>query len=677
MPGVVRRDDRLTGPGILEPVQLPMTRPKSLPIKRITLYKHGLGFFERRGPHSGEQLQLEFPRNAMDDVLKSLTVLDAIGTVRGVEFATPADRNPNAARHVTELSHERGLTDAIGALRGQQVRLVTATGTLEGTLLGVELEEEHHLERARISIEHDGRISIIKLESLEHLEVLDARAKGDLEFSLQSAKRDEDRSSATVRLSPGDHDLSVQYIAAAPAWRVSYRLISEAATGDDPNTEDPNAEDPTTRAMFLQGWGVFDNTLEEDLENVELSLMAGMPVSFRYALFEPRTPERPLVEDENRTVGAPIAFAGSMDMMADMDIPAMMRTPAPAGRGRNAKAEPKMSSQMMQSTQTASSGEGRGALFAYRIDQPVSVARGQSGMVPIVAGKLSGKRELLYNPSKHPRNPVASLRFNNTTGLTLERGPVTVLEEREYAGEAMLEFSPTGSELIVAFAIELGVNITQQHQFEMRLEKLGISGTYLQLQEFSIRTTTYELENQTENAVTVTLEHDRWPGSEIFDTPKTVTETLEFARWNRPLAARSRSSFEIRERQLQTRFEEVRTLDGAQLRGYLENKFLDQRTYAALEHILRQYLTIGTINQDLSTLEQERERIARRQQQIQANLVSLGRGADEGKLRARLVNELNALEDRLQAMQTQENGLRQQIANLETLARELLAKLAV
>ena len=298
-------------------------------------------------------------------------------------------------------------------------------------------------------------------------------------------------------------------------------------------------------------------------------------------------------------------------------------------------------------------------------------------MVPIVAGKLEGKRELLYNPSKHPRNPVASLRFKNTTGLTLERGPVTVLEEHDYAGEAMLEFSPTGGELIVAFAIELGVNITEQSQFEVRLEKLIVAGSYLQIQEYSVRTSSYELENQTEKAVTVTLEHDRWQGSEIFETPLIVTETLEYARWQITLMARERKRFEIRERTMQTRLEDVRNLNGAQLQTYLEHKFLDRQTHAALENILAQYLNINTINQDLSKLEQERERISRRQQQIQANLVSLGRDAEEGKLRARLVKELGTLEDRLQAMQAEDDGMRKQIADLEARATELLAKLSV
>jgi hypothetical protein len=331
---------------------------------------------------------------------------------------------------------------------------------------------------------------------------------------------------------------------------------------------------------------------------------------------------------------------------------------------------------MMQSAPTASSGEERGALFAYRIDQPVSVARGQSGMVPIVGGKLEGKRELLYNPNKHAHNPVASLRFKNTTGLTLERGPVTVLEEAEYAGEAMLEFSPAGSELIVAFAIELGVNIAEQSQWDTRLEKLGIVNSYLQIQEYSICRTIYELENQSEKAVTITLEHNRWQGSEVFETPEIVTQTLEFARWQIPLEARGRKQFEVHERSLNTHYEEVRNLNGAQLQTYLEHKFLDQQTHAALENVLGQYLRINTIHQDLSKLEQERSRIAARQAQIQANLVSLGREAEEGKLRARLVNELGTLEDRLQAMQNQEDGLRARITELEDLATALLAKLA-
>jgi hypothetical protein len=48
----------------------------NLPITRMTLYKHGIGFFERRAKLSGERVDLSFRVEEMNDVLKSLTAID-------------------------------------------------------------------------------------------------------------------------------------------------------------------------------------------------------------------------------------------------------------------------------------------------------------------------------------------------------------------------------------------------------------------------------------------------------------------------------------------------------------------------------------------------------------------------------------------------------------------------
>ena len=40
-----------------------------LPITHMTLYKHGVGFFERRGTFSGEKFELTFRQDEMDDTL--------------------------------------------------------------------------------------------------------------------------------------------------------------------------------------------------------------------------------------------------------------------------------------------------------------------------------------------------------------------------------------------------------------------------------------------------------------------------------------------------------------------------------------------------------------------------------------------------------------------------------
>ncbi|MBC7645872.1 MAG: hypothetical protein H7095_02000, partial [Pseudopedobacter sp.] len=120
------------------------------PIRRIHLYQHGLGYFERRGPVTGPTLRLEFDQKAMDDVLKSLVVLSLNGgEIHGLEFETPPDRNRSVSKAVLELSDERSLTGLLGALRGQRVKVEAAGESFAAEVLGGVLVEEKQLERVR------------------------------------------------------------------------------------------------------------------------------------------------------------------------------------------------------------------------------------------------------------------------------------------------------------------------------------------------------------------------------------------------------------------------------------------------------------------------------------------------------------------------------------------------
>ena len=70
----------------------------NLPITHMTLYKHGVGFFQRRAALSGDKVDLTFRVAEMNDVLKSLTAIDwGAGQVLGVEYATPQSREERLA----------------------------------------------------------------------------------------------------------------------------------------------------------------------------------------------------------------------------------------------------------------------------------------------------------------------------------------------------------------------------------------------------------------------------------------------------------------------------------------------------------------------------------------------------------------------------------------------------
>ena len=679
----------------------------TLPISRLIIFKHGVGYFERSGAHSGERLELSFPREAMDDVLKSLVALDrGAGQVLGVEFETPEDRTTRLARGSIHLSDSQSLLDLLRDLRGRRARLALADGkkgesSVEGLVVGVDYEAEEPLRRAVVSLYQPElrQVRALPLDSIARVELLDDAAAADLSYFLRAAQSEEQRRSATVRLSPGEHELLVGYIAPAPAWRVSYRMLFEdggplTVDGSPPPAADSSAADTqhsalstqhlpgalsTQHSLLLQGWGLFDNQLEEDLAGVELTLMAGMPISFRYRLYEPRTPERPLVQDEERTVAAPIFFEGAPQVamaapMMALAGAAMADAESSAPRRRKA-AERFSASALEEAVQVAASGDERGALFAYHVEHPVSVARGQSAMVPILSRRLPAQRELLYNGAKHPRNPVASLRLANATGLTLERGPVTVLAHGDYAGEAVLPFTRAGGELIVPYAVELGIKVEEQRRGARRLHAISLQGDYALIEEHDLIITSYDLSSTLDQAVEVTVEHARASAYELAETRAPHEESAGFARWRVPCAPQARTTFVVSERRLVSRHEQVRSLSGAQLRDYLADKLLDAATVKALEGILALYRQVDEAQGKLRQSEQEREAIYKQQRQIQGNLQPLGREGDEGALRQRYVATLGQLEDRLAALAAEERATNEQIARLEEQAARRLKRL--
>jgi outer membrane protein OmpA-like peptidoglycan-associated protein len=71
----------------------PAARP-GLRLRKVVLYQNGIGYFERAGAIGGETLRLSFPKPELDDVLKTLTVIDRDGA--GVATVAVRETAPSA-----------------------------------------------------------------------------------------------------------------------------------------------------------------------------------------------------------------------------------------------------------------------------------------------------------------------------------------------------------------------------------------------------------------------------------------------------------------------------------------------------------------------------------------------------------------------------------------------------
>ncbi len=640
----------------------------TLPITHMTLYKHGVGFFVRRAELSGEEVKLSFRVEDMNDILKSLTAIDwGGGQVLGVDYATPQSREERLAGCSIRLGDSRSLRDLLVGLRGRRVRLMLdQQESAAGVLLGLdEASERQPLDAFLVSLLLDdtAQVQVVHLARVQGVEILDEQGAGDLRFFLETALGQENYRQVTIRLTPGEHDLSASYIAPAPTWRVSYRMVLDPETGGGP------------RALLL-GWGIFDNRLEEDLKGISLSLVAGMPISFIYDLYTPFTPERPTVKEEARVAAAPVEFAkaeaapqaagrglGAGIGMGMLSMQAAMAPPPAPSLSREALA---------QATPVTAKGEALGELFQYVIGTPVTVGRGQSAMVPIVSSDLGYRKDLLYNGAKLPAHPIATLRLKNESGLTLERGPVTVIEKDEYVGEAILPFTVTGAEFTVPYAVELGIKAREESGSSRETHRLYIKGAYIHFEEWDIRWQTYQFNNSTGQAVKVLVEHPRSSSYDLIETPEPAERTDEHLRFELNIPAHGEAKLRVKEHQLVRRREEIARQSYGTLQRYLRQGLIEPNIHEQAVGLLKLWEKIANNEQSLAQIGKDREQVYKAQQQIQGNMGTLSQTGKEGAMRASYVEKLQATEEQLKALAQQESALK---AEIERLKQEIEARL--
>jgi uncharacterized protein YukE len=272
---------------------------------------------------------------------------------------------------------------------------------------------------------------------------------------------------------------------------------------------------------------------------------------------------------------------------------------------------------------------------------------------------------MLYNGRKMATHPVATLRMKNASGLTLERGPVTVLDDGEYVGEAVLPFTAVGSEVVVPYAVELGAKVSESNGSSREIYRLSIKGEYLHFEEWDVRWREYRVSNQTANPLTVLVEHPRSSNYDLFDTTPPKEHTDDYLRFEVETPAWGEAVLKVQERRLVRRHEEVQKQSHQNLQRYLKQGLLDRNAYDQVVKLLMLYDTIADYEKQLKQLEGEREKIYKAQQQVQGNMQALSKEGKEGALRAKYVEQLEVTETQLRGLEKRESELKAAIKQVE------------
>ncbi len=763
--------------------------PVPLPVRKVVLYKNGMGYFEHVGPVKGQQIvEISLPRAQMNDVLKSLTVIDmGGGQVAGITYDSAAPLDRRLGELPIDLSQSQNLVGFLNQVRGAQVKVQSAAGLIAGRLMGAELRTRTvgsgtTVESVEASVlSSTGELKLVELASAGALQFTDTAFANEMfrYLDLLSTRNQRDVRKLRIQtLGSGERQLYVSYTSESPIWKTTYRIVIDA-----------------NRKPLLQGWAIVDNTTPMDWINVTLSLVSGAPVSFIQNLAQPIYARRPVIplpagvqvqpQLHEGTIEVPAGEAaiggsvldpsggvipgadvsiinpqgvtiahtvtadngsyrvavppgtyrlvarapgfrdseirgiqaspgrlaaisvtmqvGALDEMvavqagiaggrgggiaggvgagigpgrsARSDLSALMMAPAaPSAAPADLKLEDAIRQQLLPTAQAQALGEQ----FEYKLSQPITIRRNESGLLPIVHTEVDGEKVSLYNAASGETHPRLAVWLKNTSALTLDAGAFTVIDASSFAGEGLVETIQPGESRLLSYALDLGVEVSSTTQSErQRVEQVEISHGVMRMHSKMTEKKTYLIRNNDQKARTIVLEHPVRQSWTLVQTQTPAESSASYYRFRLDAKPKTTTEFTVRAETPQLTTYGISNITPEQVTIWLKEKSIDPEVEKALSAIMAKKAEINDLQRKAANLEEEQSGIFRDQARVRDNLQRLGRTTEEDALRQRYVRQLNEQENRLGEIKTEQAKIESARAAAQKQLDDMIEKLTL
>ncbi|PRP92526.1 hypothetical protein ENSA5_48480 [Enhygromyxa salina] len=584
----------------------PSVAEDGLALDTVVLYRNGVGYFERQGKVDGEVLRLRVRKDQVNDLLKSLTVVDEDG--KAVSVSMPLDPQTWASVAMATLAPGKGSLPAVlDSLRGTEVTVRAGGRYIRGRIVMVERsinEPDPDLGNParggaplqtsdtrdwKLTLMSRGQLEIVRLSKVKGISLHDGDLAMQLHRSLDASAGEGmfEQVDIEVRLvNARSHRVSLSYVVGAPMWKPTYRVVlPKEGKGQ----------------ALLQGWAVVDNISGEDWNEIQLSLTSGAPISFRYDLHTPREVYRsdmtassvdkraavalgetswgdeanydePAAEPEPEEAEAPYGGpVGAASGVYEFEDDALEGERPGSGTTRAGRSKPSRTSRrgqtapvdvsssvdvsgidvdtLRRSTLASSRSQRISGLTRVDLQDAVTVPDGTSTMVALINESVAAEETFLYKPGGagygYEANPYRVVRFTNSTPYVLEPGPISIYSGGSFVGEGLSEAVGAGTSVTIPFAVETDLLVTSAKQYsgqEMTVTRI-VRGV-LEVESFYQTTTTWDVRGpaKPEGYKVLIRQPQTGPNYELAQRPE-GTEDLEGA-WLIPveLGANARSA---------------------------------------------------------------------------------------------------------------------------------------
>jgi hypothetical protein len=647
---------------LLLPAMLPAA---DLPVREVTLYKHGVGYFQRAGElQAGDTARVDFKASDMNDVLKSLTVSGA-ARIAGVRYDASEPLQRRLENFPFRVGEEVSLATFLDQLKGARLELSLGAETVAGAIVSARAirgaDPNRPPERETVVLLGDtGTIRTYDLSAAGSVSLADPKLQNLLRdyLTLLGGARSRDRRSIYLD-ARGPGRIVASYMTPAAVWKSSYRLIFS----------------PQSQPL-LEGWAVIDNTSGEDWSNVTLAVVSGRPISFITQLYEPRYVQRPTAELAENRAAQPVVHEGALELLKSPDPKAAAPPQASAGRDafRNyLAAGPVAEESGARESTLASTAAARdlGDLFEYRFADPVTVKQGESAMLPFLQQRLEARKLLVYSES-YGLHPMNAAEIVNTTQKTLDGGPITVYDAGAYAGEALVETLKAGDKRLISYGVDLGTRIsTAWNSARANVREVHFARGVLTTRNAVTDTRTYTIRNVDAAAKILIIEHPQRAGFKLIEAKPSET-TAGAYRFEVNVPASGNATLAVKEERTYDQTLSVTTATPDVIAAWIQNRALSETGRKQLEQIAARKREIAVQDAQARQVETDIKNAVQDQDRLRRNIESLRNVVGQQDLVQQYARQLAAIEARLAGLRDRESDLRRQKAALEAQLAEML-----
>jgi len=694
--------------------------PAQFPVRQVVLYSSGVGYFEHFGTVQGNgATELRFKTQQINDILKSLVLQDMDkGNVGAITYPSLDPVAKTLKSFQIDITANPGVAELLGQLRGAKVQISVGAESLTGTVLGVEKKprpvgsgnDATVVDVWFVNLITDAGIRSISLDEVRGVELQDPKLKEELRRALAALASARDQDTKPVQINfqgEGERRIRIGYVVETPVWKTSYRLIlSPRAGAGKPEDEKPGTEkrQPAQSAPdqpapgkpagaaagaadaggALQGWAIVENQTDNDWTDVQLSLVSGRPISFIMDLYQPLYIPRPTVQPElyaslrPQTYDAGLAERGSVERFGQ----GLSRQRRAAGEAESLRRTPTAAAEKATANRTAggvafdaapadklaaidpSSGVASvasaakvGELFQYTVGN-VSLPRQTSAMIPVVTDAVEVEKLSIYNMNVLPKNPLLGARVKNTTDKHLLQGPITVLDEGAYVGDARIDDLPPSQERLISYGVDQQIIVQAQNGTQNQSLMTGkIVKGVLHLTYKQVATQDYVADNKGDKAKTLVIEHARYGSDWKLKEPAKADETTDAVyRFKGKINPGGATKLTVVQELTRGEAIEILPMDSNAVVAYMRTGAIPREVRDALAKAaeLKQAL-VGTDRQ-IREKQAQINQISQEQIRIRDNMKTV---AQNTEYYAGLLNKLGEQE-------TQIEGLQKDIANLRT-----------